>query len=87
MIETLQHKKDEKLYNGEKFEDPSCPYMYLTYFDNDSLLKLYLEESDGNIEYQFKINDRSYPGLWMSAGAQNGKTIKKKKLINLHFSI
>lgn len=78
MIETLQHKTDEKQYHGEKLDDPSCPYIYLTYFDNDSVLKLYWEESDGNIEYRLKINDKSYPGLWMSSGAQNGKNIKKK---------
>ncbi|XP_025419987.1 uncharacterized protein LOC112690234 [Sipha flava] len=76
VIERLQHKTDEKLYHGEKLEDPSCPYIYLTYFENDSVLKLYWEESDGNIEYRLKINDKSYPGLWMSSGGQNGSLLQ-----------
>lgn len=87
VIESLQHKTDEKLYHGEKLEDPSCPYIYLTYFENDSVLKLYLEESDGNIEFRLKINDKTYPGLWMSSGGQNGKNIEKKNNQLIFFSV
>lgn len=74
VIEILQHKTDEKLYHGEKYEVSTCPFIYLTYFTgSDSELKLYWDEDEGNVEYRFKINDKANPGFWMSTGAQNGK--------------
>lgn len=81
MIEILQHKRNEKLYNGEKLEIQTCPYIYLTFAGSELDLKLHWQEDEGNLEYQFKITDRSYPGFWTSTGPQNGK---KKKVYKNH---
>lgn len=78
VIEILQHKTDERLYNGEKFGVPTCPMIYLQYLPgSDTELKLHWEEDVGVVEYRFKINDKAYPGFWMSTGAQNGKNQNK----------
>lgn len=39
---------------------------------SDTDLKLYWNEDTGDIEYLFKIKDKSSPGFWLSSGSQNG---------------
>lgn len=73
MIQILQHKSEERL-QGEKFSVTICPSIYLTFAGSaDTELKLFWEEDEGNVEYRFKIADRTSPGLWTSSGAQTGK--------------
>lgn len=72
VIEILQHKTDENLYHGEKFDVPTCPSVFLTLMGSDTDLKLYWNEDTGDIEYLFKIKDKSSPGFWLSSGSQNG---------------
>lgn len=73
MIQILQHKTDDR-FQGEKFSVSICPSIYLTFAGSDTELKLYWEEDEGNVEYRFKIADKTSPGLWTSSGAQTGKS-------------
>lgn len=77
VVKVFQHKTDKRLYHGENYEVSTCPSISITYVRYDSELRLYWEESIGNIEYRFKVNEKSSPGSWMSAGAQNGKNITR----------
>lgn len=76
VIKVFQHKTDKRLYHGENYEVSTCPTIRITYVKYDGELILYWEESIGNIEYRFKINEKFSPGSWMSSGAQNGKKYK-----------
>ncbi|XP_022160859.1 uncharacterized protein LOC111026971 [Myzus persicae] len=76
VIEILQHKTDDRLFHGEKFEVPTCPSVFLTLAGSDTDLKLYWNEDTGDIEYLFKIKDRSTPGFWLSSGSQNGTLVQ-----------
>ncbi|XP_027849925.2 uncharacterized protein LOC114129398 [Aphis gossypii] len=75
VIEVLQHKTDEK-FNGEKFDVPTCPSVFITLAGSDTDLKLYWNEDLGDVEYQFKIRDRTAPGFWTSSGFQNGTLVQ-----------
>ncbi|XP_015371504.1 PREDICTED: uncharacterized protein LOC107167117 [Diuraphis noxia] len=76
VIEILQHKTDDKQFHGEKFEVPTCPSVFLTLAGSDTDLKLYWSEDTGDIEYLFKIKDKSSPGFWLSSGSQNGTLVQ-----------
>lgn len=75
VIEILQHRTNEKLYHGERTEVATCPSIYLTYAGSETELKLFWSEDEGDVEYRFKIQDSTSPGLWFSTGPQNGKNI------------
>ncbi|XP_025419988.1 uncharacterized protein LOC112690235 [Sipha flava] len=76
VIKVFQHQTDKRLYHGENYEVSTCPTIRITYVRYDSELRLYWEESIGNIEYRFKVNEKSNPGSWMSSGAQNGSLLQ-----------
>ena len=74
VIEILQHKTDEKLYRKETFDVSTCPSIFLMLAaSSDTDLKLYWNEDSGDVEYLFRIRDKSSPGFWQSIGPQNGK--------------
>jgi len=77
VIEILQHKTNDIYSRNEYEEIATCPSIYLTLLPgSDSELKLSWDEDEGNVEYRFKINDKSLPGHWSSTGGQNGKTFR-----------
>lgn len=78
VVEVLEHIVDPQKPISGSYVVESCPIVRLRELEFSSLRLLWTEEA-GNLEYTFRIPDKSRkPGFWISTGQQNGTLTRRQ---------
>lgn len=68
--------------------DVDCPTVSIKYSAEFATeLKFYWTESEGEVDYKFRVNESASPGKWESAGAQTGNNNSENNYEQIIFTL